>query len=417
MFLQNGTGGPRWRYELCFANANGARSTQAAGVIQAAMGVTGNEPVPRTSSGGRESASLRGVAWWTLLAVLAAGACGRTALEVEGEQPRRDAGLDVTRDCGQVGAACGSDHTADVGYDGPPIADGTCPEGLFTLVIDAGASGVALDETTVYWTTYEVGDDAATGAILSVPKCGGVPRTLAEHQSVPLLLTLDSTHVYWPNSGDGTVARVAKSGGTPETLATNQLEPLYVATDGVDVYWTTFGQNPELEPSASLARVSVSGGEPQTLSSKQLALGAIALDGHDVFFGAFTSLDVVSRNGGAIRPLAAVGLPIAIVIADESIYCLGTYSPDLLRVPRDGGVVTTLASIPFGDGPASGLLVDETSVYWCESVSGQVLRVPKDGGVVTTLASGQKEYTGALVGDGRHLYWAAGNSIIGLTLE
>jgi hypothetical protein len=347
-------------------------------------------------------------------------ACGRSALEIDAEGAARDASVDVARECCQHEASDDAGRALDAGYDVPAIADGRCPDGLFTLVVDAGATGLALDETTVYWSAYEFGDaggDTAPGSILSVPKCGGIPTTLASNQSVPALPALDSTHVYWPNRGDGTVARVAKSGGAPETLATNQLTPLFVATDGEYVYWTTFGQNPEVEPSASLVRVPVSGGTAKTLTGNQMALGAVAIDGAHVFFGANVSLDVVSRNGGPVSAIATVDLPIAIAVADENIYCISDYSPDLLRVPLDGGSVTTLASVPFGDGPASGLLVEGTSVYWSEAVSGQILAVPKDGGAITTLASGQKMYTGALVGDGSHLYWSAGRSIIGLTLE
>jgi hypothetical protein len=143
-----------------------------------------------------------------LPAVLAGLACGKTILDEGAEAAPGDAG--ATGRCGQSDdSACDSMSTSDAQYDGPILADGACPVGLFTLVVDAGATGLAVDETSVYWSSFDFADagyDAHNGEIVSVPKCGGPPATLASNQSDPLIPALDSTHIYWPNwfsSGKG----------------------------------------------------------------------------------------------------------------------------------------------------------------------------------------------------------------------
>jgi hypothetical protein len=372
----------------------------------------------RRSSAERRSGSLPRAAFRVALAVVGAVACGKTVLDQEGET---DASGDVRGGDGKSDARCQEDCTTDASYDGPVVADGTCPNGLFTLVADAGAvTGLALDDASVYWTTFEAPDAADAdpgGSVLSVPKCGGTPTTLTRTQSLPVLPALDSTHVYWPNTGNGTVARVAKTGGVPETLASNQLEPSYLATDGEYVYWTNHAGNLLNHPLSSLVRVPASGGDVMTLSSHQTHLGAVAVVGSSVFFGADTSLEVVPAGGGVVRPIAPVGLATTVAVDSVNVFCLSDYTPDLFRVAIDGGALSTLASVPSNSGPASGIVIDATSVYWAEGSSGQILRVSKDGGPVSTLASGQPVFTGGVIGDGSRLYWNSANSIRGLTLE
>jgi hypothetical protein len=72
----------------------------------------------------------------------------------------------------------------------------------------------------------------------------GTPVPLASGQNRPYGIAVDSTNVYWLNSGDGTVMKVPIGGGTPETLSSGQQNPATagsaIAVDGTSVYWTGY---------------------------------------------------------------------------------------------------------------------------------------------------------------------------------
>jgi hypothetical protein len=78
---------------------------------------------------------------------------------------------------------------------------------------------------------------------MRVPIGGGSPVVLASGLSSPTQLALDSTDVYWTNTGteqnhyaDGTVMKMPLAGGKPTTLAVFQAFPLYIALDANSVY-------------------------------------------------------------------------------------------------------------------------------------------------------------------------------------
>jgi hypothetical protein len=119
-----------------------------------------------------------------------------------------------------------------------------------TLALDQDApQNIVLDSTYVYWTNF-VG-----GAVMRVAKTGGTPTTLASGQSLALGLAVDGTSVYWTSTaaggdpgptGDagpssGRVMKAALSGGTPVTLASCQGSPMNVAVDSTSIYWTNSG--------------------------------------------------------------------------------------------------------------------------------------------------------------------------------
>ncbi len=60
-----------------------------------------------------------------------------------------------------------------------------------------GGSGIAIDETSVYFT-----DHASPGNVSKVPLAGGPTTVLASGQAAPAGIAVDATSVYWVNQGD-----------------------------------------------------------------------------------------------------------------------------------------------------------------------------------------------------------------------
>src|SRR5215471_12977480 len=118
---------------------------------------------------------------------------------------------------------------AACGEDAAPVPTGTVLAGDQLM-----PWGIAIDETSIYWTT--LGQGAGPAQVLKMPKTGGTPTVLADGQQLPLEIAVDPDSVYWTTL-HGTVWRVAKSGGSPTVLADSQIYPLAIVVDATDVYW------------------------------------------------------------------------------------------------------------------------------------------------------------------------------------
>jgi hypothetical protein len=112
-----------------------------------------------------------------------------------------------------------------------------------TLAQTTEPQGIALDDTYVYFT------DPSLGAVLRVPKSGGMSETIARAQDTPVQIAVDGDFVYWTDTSDlgpGAVMRASKSGGTAATqlatgksiAASEHRGPWALALDDKAIYWT-----------------------------------------------------------------------------------------------------------------------------------------------------------------------------------
>jgi hypothetical protein len=261
-------------------------------------------------------------------------------------------------------------------------------------------TGIAVDETNVYWVNY------FGGTVVTIPKGGGAPVILAEKQDSPRAVAVDATHVYWTNLFGGSVARILKTGGAVETLIGGLKEPSRLALDTSHVYWTE---------ADSIGKIAKQGGLPTYLAVGQQGPEGIAVDANNVYWASYQgkAVRMTSKLGGVAQTLATVDdLPRGLAIDAVSVF----WTNSGLGNGCGGG----LATVPIGGGSllelhqtkscTFGVAVDSTYAYWVDT-SGKILRVLKQGGGQVELAVNQKEPFDITVDD-HAIYWtnAQGNN-------
>ncbi len=205
----------------------------------------------------------------------------------------------------------------------------------------------------------------------------------------------DARNVYWvENRASGAVMRASLDGGSETSLALDRANPTAVATDGVRVYWT--------EAAGSIFSVAVDGGAIVTLATGIPALSGIASDGTDLYWtqdgGAIVRMPV---GGGEPTVVLAgrAGMTGRIAVDGASVYW--QEGDDIVKAPKAGGQVTTLVT----RAAITALATDGADVYLAEDLNpGNILRLPVDGGDVTTLSSGALHLTSLAAGAGNFVW-------------
>jgi hypothetical protein len=185
-------------------------------------------------------------------------------------------------------------------------------------------------------------------------------------------------------------------------------QPTRLVLDDANVYFTTCNSSARV---AQVFRVPLAGGAPVAIAGGSTCAADLARYDDALYVAGLQGNDVwrVPAGGGAAALVASAMGPLAGIAADAtSLYA--TTAAGVLKSPLDGGVFTTLATIP-GQRDATRPVLDEQNVYFADPVLGAVYRVSKDGGDVTTLASGLGGVE-ALALAGTALYVAAGYVVV-----
>jgi hypothetical protein len=142
----------------------------------------------------------------------------------------------------------------------------------------------AVTDGTLYW-----GDNVRDGGLyMKTP--GGVPTLLVGHFDSINSVVVDSTSVYWSQTGTtGGVWRAMKDGSAPTQLIGGQPNPATVVTDGVSVYYAT------LIADGQVLKVSTQGGDVTVIAAGQFQPLVQAVDDQFVYW---STLDV---DGGIYR--------------------------------------------------------------------------------------------------------------------
>jgi len=224
--------------------------------------------------------------------------------------------------------------------------------------------------------------------LYSVPVDGGSVVTLASGQDYAFFggqIAVDATSVYWTTFGppgdagglsNGLVLSEPLGGGSITTLVSGQEQIAGLAVDGASLYWTAAGalDDAGVLPDGKVMSMPLGGGALTTLASGQGDIGSLVVNAASVFWidGATGVLMSVPKGGGTpttlTQPAAWENGPIGIAVDAANVYWaeIGTnannYSDGaVLSVPVGGGLTTTLAA--WQQSPW-GIAIDQTSVYW-----------------------------------------------------
>lgn len=174
-----------------------------------------------------------------------------------------------------------------------------------SMTVDATTLYLGVMPTDAFFTK-------APGAILTMPKSGGVPTVLAENVRAPFAIAADATHVYWAAAGtidfaagriesDGKIERVLKNGTSRQALAEDLSGPLAIAIDATSVFFSETGFADD-DPTTGLHRIPKSGGAIAELGTDIAAI-LLAVDGNTVvFFGGNETeggIAAIDKNGAS----------------------------------------------------------------------------------------------------------------------
>ena len=298
--------------------------------------------------------------------------------------------------CGLCGCGTASNVTGGCGTAG---------------AISTGLNGpdvVALDTDHAYF-----GDES--GHVWSVPKSGGATVKLATLTGADHILgvAVDANNVYCAaaqghglvgegTAGSGQIVSIPKTGGSPTTLAGGLNGPAVLVADDQFLYWTELGtQNgSSLNRDGRLQRVAKTGGAVQRLTSGLATPGGLVLDGSLLYFGETGGIPGSAAGPAGVRSVPAAGgavsnlldgKPAYYMAADASfIYFVSANEGGLYRIPKAGGSFDKIyvSGSPFPEWVA----VDGGKVYFItydpSGVTGSLNVVDSSGGSPLTLKSG-----------------------------
>jgi hypothetical protein len=255
----------------------------------------------------------------------------------------------------------------------------------------------------VYWD--------ALSEVSAVPSGGGWAQTVVADQGQILGLTLSAGAMYWDSVPFGCIEELPPGASEPITIA-GLGGTDFVAADSSAAYWTDAS-------SGTVQSVPASAGQPRTLATGRTGPYGLAVDDQYVYWAdtpfendALTqgSLLRVPKTGGQIVTLATSPEPYFLLVAKGWLYWsdLGGF---VLRVPSAGGSVETIADNQLA--PAA-LATDGLSLYWTEvgtphGTPGSIVRWSLAGGQPATLVADTHSPLGIAVDDAS-VYWTAAST-------
>lgn len=241
--------------------------------------------------------------------------------------------------------------------------------------------GLAVDQENVYVLTFgptssssidmildPLSSNYKGGALIKIPKSGGLPTVLVSGIHAPVDLQMDGASLYWSECGsyreqysplmdyvyqfDGAIRRIAKTGGSPVTVASKLDGPSEIHVDETELFWVSRGHYEHntwttgrgifssLHPDSPMV---LSNASPWSLSPH------FAIDSHYVYF----------------QRIEFYGTP--------GLYGRKSHKY-ILRTPRQGGAQELVYK---SDHDILSLFSFADDLFWMEGVQGDVMKKAK----------------------------------------
>lgn len=288
-------------------------------------------------------------------------------------------------------------------------------------------------------------NNSCDGSSCVAEKCQ--PLVIAQGQSSPGEIAMDTNQIYWTNYGSGTIMRSSKDGKTSVVVADNQASVWGVAVSGNQLFWANaastgsawkgaidgsiaaeklYSSTGKMRGVASdndylfIAHYDSNGVVRLKLTDKTTALfpaqkpNDIALDADSAYWsnedGSLVKVSRTAATGTTPEQLlGSLSRPRGVAVDDTYAYVIAAGNVNgadgaLYRVPKNGGVAVELASSLHNPRE---LAVDKTNVYFTCYGDGTVQRMSKEsaaGGPREVLATGQQFPLGIAVDD-RYVFW------------
>jgi hypothetical protein len=302
-------------------------------------------------------------------------------------------------------------------------------DGCFGAGIVAIASGeplpldLAIDSTSVYWVETGPSGDCTTssGSVRKAPKGGGTATVLAQGELSPVALALDGTSAYWGDGcGTGRIRTAPLGGGAVRELPTPATtffrNDRYLGVDDRSLYFNDYGM---------LAMPKDGSGPEQGLpGDSNNFVGGLAVDSTGAYWtalvggtgGTYAVLSYLPSVGHVTTVDAPPAGSLGPVALDDAWVYFANDGNAIARAPKTGGASTVLVT---RSKAILALAVDEANVYWAEGYwaggynSGTpVLAMRKAGGAASTLAPDAASVRRIVVDD-RCVYWVEADLQLG----
>ncbi|HET7540972.1 MAG TPA: hypothetical protein VFK05_13910 [Polyangiaceae bacterium] len=281
--------------------------------------------------------------------------------------------------------------SGDGGTGGAPSAQCT---GSVLLAQTPKASGLALADGHVYWTTRDM-----AGQVLRAPITGGASEVIADNELYPYEVAANGAQVFWVALGTevGHVFQASVTGAYRQELGTGDFSGVYsLSADADYVYYITNLND--------VVRVPVGGGDLLKLSlgPYNSVIVDMVLDGPNLFWtnqgiGTFVTnepesagvLGVAVSGATAATPLVnRLGYP-QFQVASDATSVFWNDDKAIYRTPKLGGTSTSVLSLPaapLANSPIIDLLSDGTYLFYTDGHS--VFRKPLLAGDAQVMTQG-----------------------------
>jgi len=270
------------------------------------------------------------------------------------------------------GAACANVQTDPMscGACGHDCLGGACIAGVCQpVVLTTGQPDLlflAVNATDLYWTTDP-------GAVVTMPIAGGTPRILVSSSWSLEGIAIDSTTIYYSTYGGGSIMTLPLGGGVPSTFASGLERPIGVAVDALNLYYADF-------ESGFIFEIPITGGSATPIVPEDTGTAGVAVRSNTLYWASPPGvLDEMPVTGGTTSTLGADQVhAFGIAVDHTTVYWTTLYGGNVLSMPMGGGTVTTLVN--GLSAYSSGIAVDDKSIYWCATSSnevGSIMRLAK----------------------------------------